>query len=379
MRIAILTLPLHTNYGGILQAYALQTVLERMGHEVTVITRDKRVPITTRLLFLSIPKRILSGFCGKKVDVFREFKWNSIYKKISENIAPFIDKYIKQDNRFLEKIKPTDYDVIVVGSDQIWRPKYIHNTLRSSVENAYLDFAKSWNIGRIAYAASFGTDDWEYSTEETDLIKPLLRKFNSVSVRELSGITLCRKFFDTAAEIVLDPTLLLSQCDYLSLCSLPIDENDKGILFNYVLDDSHDIDDFISEVAVEKGLVPKRVGAKIDDWSAPIEDRIQPSVEKWLMGFKEASLVITDSFHACVFSILFHKPFIAIGNVSRGLSRFDSLFEQFELQDHLLTDLSMYSPAKSYSIPDAVYKKLESLRAYSMTFLCDSISKCCKK
>lgn len=379
MKIAILTLPLHTNYGGILQAYALQTVLERMGHEVTVITKDKRVPITTRLLFLSIPKRILSKLCGKKVDIFREFKWNNTYKKISENIAPFIDRYIKQDNRFLEKIKPTDYDMIVVGSDQIWRPKYIHNTLRSSVKNAYLDFAKFWNIGRIAYAASFGTDEWEYSTEETDLIKPLLGKFNSVSVRELSGITLCREFLDTVAELVLDPTLLLSQCDYLSLCSLPMEESNKGILFNYVLDDSQEIDNFIRKVAVEKGLAPKRVGAKIDDRSAPIEERIQPSIENWLMGFKEASLVITDSFHACVFSIIFHKPFIAIGNVSRGLSRFDSLFEQFELQDHLLTDLSMYSPTKSYLIPDAVYQKLESLKKHSRAFLFDSINKCCKE
>lgn len=376
MKIAILTLPLHTNYGGILQAYALQTVLERMGHEVSVITRDKRIPITARLLFLSIPKRILLSLFGNRIDVFHELKWNRRYKIISKNVAPFINKYIKQDNRFLTAIKPSDYDIFVVGSDQIWRPKYIRNTLRSSVQNAYLDFAKKWDIRRIAYGASFGTDEWEYSNEETEILKPLIEKFDAISVREMAGIRLCNDYLGVSAKLVLDPTLLLNDIDYSNLCPFSYNKKGSGALFYYVLDITPEIEGFIDRVGNERNLEPRRVGARVEDWTAPLSECIQPPVETWLTELMESDMVVTDSFHACVFSIIFHKPFIAIGNVKRGLSRFSSLLGQFGLESHMLTDLSQYNSNCDYSIPNEVYPILDCLRNQSFEYLRSSIDKC---
>lgn len=68
-----------------------------------------------------------------------------------------------------------------------------------------------------------------------------------------------------------------------------------------------------------------------------------PSIEKWLQGFIDAKLVVTDSFHACVFSIIFNKPFIVLGNHERGNARFDSLLKLFNLQDNLVVNLDSYS------------------------------------
>lgn len=87
----------------------------------------------------------------------------------------------------------------------------------SKIENAYLDFAKEWKIKRIAYAASFGTEEWEYTGEQTNNCAALLKKFNAVSVRESSGVQLCSDNFGVKAEHVLDPTMLLCKEDYIKL------------------------------------------------------------------------------------------------------------------------------------------------------------------
>ena len=86
--------------------------------------------------------------------------------------------------------------------------------------------------------------------------------------------------------------------------------------------------------------MPFRVNAK-SDINLPIENRIAPSVEQWLRGFYDAEFVVTDSFHACVFSILFNKPFLVVGNQKRGLSRFVSLLGMFGLEDRLITDMNI--------------------------------------
>ena len=100
------------------------------------------------------------------------------------------------------------------------------------------------------------------------------------------------------------------------------------------------------------------------------------NVEQWLRGFYDAEFVVTDSFHACVFSIIFNKPFIVIGNAERGLTRFESLLRVFGLEDHLLYHFSDYNPNHSYSINvKALNTKLVQLRNDSLKFLLDSLQK----
>ena len=334
MKIGILTLPLHTNYGGILQAYALQTVLERMGHEVCLIEK-RRVPLKLPLWKapLSYGKRIIKNLTGHPFPIFYEQKINRERPIVRQNTDKFINKYIKRRivNDYSD-IKETDFDAIVVGSDQIWRPKYFHD-----IEHAFLDFTEGWNIRRIAYAASFGTDEWEYTPEQTERCRELIKNFDAVSVRESSGVDLCRKCLDVDAVHVLDPTMLLTKEDYIQLFENAKTPQSNGTLLCYILDETQVTTDLINKIAKAKNLVPFKVNSKVENKTAPLKDRVQPPVEQWLRGFFDAEFIITDSFHACIFSILFNKQFVVIGNIDRGLSRIKSLLSIFSLENQLIT------------------------------------------
>lgn len=329
MKIGILTLPFNTNYGGILQAYALQTVLECMGHEVCVIDK-KQVSFPLLKAPLIYYRRIKMNMKGRKFPIFYEFKAKKEDPIVRQNTNRFISKYIK--NRSVKSYSETkDLDIIVVGSDQIWRPKYFR-----PIRHAYLDFAKSWNVRRIAYAASFGTDKWEYKESQARRCSSLIKLFAAVSVREDSGVALCRERFGVEAQHVLDPTLLLNREDYIRLFEASCTPDSPGNLLCYILDEMPEKTAIINKVAKERGLVPFSVKSKSDNINDPLSERVQPPVEQWLRGFYDAEFVITDSFHACVFSILFNKPFLAIGNIGRGMSRFTSLLSMFGLEDRLI-------------------------------------------
>lgn len=304
MKVGILTLPLNTNYGGILQTYALQTLLMRMGHEVYVIERQKELPI--ELPLYRIPfiygKRIVKNILGRKCTIFYEQKVNREQPFIRKYTDEFIRKYIclKRYNK-LSSIKSNEYDAIVVGSDQVWRPNYFG--IRD-ITQAYLDFAVGWDIKRIAYAASFGTEEWEYTLSQTKKCNRLLSLFDAVSVREDSGVDLCKKKLGVEAEHVLDPTMLLSKEDYINLFISAHTPKSKGNLLCYILDETEEKNNLLKRIVDEKRLVPFSVKSKNDDVDSLISDRVQPPLEQWLRGFYDADFVFTDSFHACVFSIL---------------------------------------------------------------------------
>lgn len=375
MKIGILTLPLHTNYGGILQAYALQTVLERMGHKVIVLTKDRVETPNGWSGFLLYAKRFIEKFILRRKISLRP-EWHNLqnYKILSKNTQKFIDNHIHGCiNNNLSKIKDSclNLDAIVVGSDQIWRPVYIGNTLRDTVANAYLDFAKDWRIKKISYAASFGVDEWEYTPEETDIVRSLIKKFDAISVREESGVRLCKEFLNVDSTHVLDPTLLLTKEDYEKL--IPNSIRNKGynhVLTNYVLDSNKEITQFIIRVAEERKLTT----FKLEVSDSADGKMTQPSVEEWLQSFRAADFVITDSFHACVFCIQFRKPFVVIGNKSRGYGRFESFLKMLGLEGNLISNTSEYDSSKSYEITDEAYKCLNNMRTISMDFINRHIS-----
>lgn len=364
MKIGILTLPLHTNYGGILQAYALQTILERMGHEVVLIDkRWKPIPWDRSAKVLFHIKNTLRVLTGKKKSI--SYKHPSIYPLVSQNTQPFIDKYIHTYSiKKWSDIHADSFDAIVVGGDQIWRPKYMKSLMDSRPQDIYLGFTKGWNIKRLSYAPSFGTAVWEYNDIETDECKQLLHEFNGISVRETIGVDLCQKHFNVVAEHVLDPTMLLSKDDYIALCQdYP---KSKGNLLTYILDRNKNIEELIDSIAQKKSLIPFCVNSRVEDSKAPVQERIQPPVEQWLRGFYDAEFIITDSFHACVFALLFNKPFIVIGNAKRGMARFESLLGMFEQQYRLSEGTNIQLTAEIFQTPNADFNKVQTK---SMQFL----------
>lgn len=336
MRIAIVTLPLHTNYGGILQCYALQTVLERGGHDVRILSKPQYGRSYYIIYPLAICKRLFKRFfVGKDVSIFK-----APHQIVRQHTDRFIHKYIHQyEKRIWTSKIASRFEAIIVGSDQVWRPAYFQ-----PIEEAFLSFLGDSDIKRIAYAASFGVDNCdEYTPEQLKVCSQLLQKFNAISVRESSGISLCREYFNVDAEQMLDPTLLLNADDYRMLIRKGETRPSEGNMLVYILDKSEEKIALVNRIAKEKGLIPFWVdNPNKQKEKLPLEKCIKISVEQWLRSFDDAELVLTDSFHGCIFSIIFQKQFVVMGNKERGLSRFTSLLEQFSLYDRLLFDVQDY-------------------------------------
>lgn len=370
MRIGIITQPLHANFGGILQAYALQTVLERMNHQVEIIERQP-YNISIGHVLIKMSRRLVKSVCNlKKYSLFPDFNIKNRYNIEGKYTHQFINKYIHQNHiRISSDINEEDYDGFVVGSDQVWRPKYNYGRILDS----YLKFTKGWNVKRISYAASFGTDDWEYTAELEQECKNLISKFNAVSVREESGVILCKEHYGIDAQHVLDPTLLLKAEDYVTLISgeTPL----KSSLVTYIMNETDHTKAVIEQISKEKYLKVVRTNSEYENRSAPLEKRIQPSVESWVNKFATADFIVTDSFHACVFSIIFHKQFIALSNVSRGNTRLLSLLRSLGIEDHLV-DKETFDFSNDMSIID--YEKVDMIlaqkQAESISFLQNSLS-----
>lgn len=148
----------------------------------------------------------------------------------------------------------------------------------------------------------------------------------------------------------------------------------KGMLHSYILDDTEEKNEFVKSIARERSLIVNKTNSKTDDWSFPIEERIQPPVENWLCAFRDSDFVVSDSFHACVFSIIFRKQFLVIGNPKRGMARFETLLKSLGLENHLIIDTKSYDITKyadiDYTIID---EKLNSLRLKGLNFLKSSL------
>lgn len=370
MKIAIITLPLIANYGGILQNYALQTVLKRMGHTVETITLPWELQQPWWRKPLAYSKRSVDKYVlrRRKMPVFYEQWYNRTLPILVHDMWNFVEEHIhtRRVENFAD-ISEGEYDAFVVGSDQIWRPMYSYRP----ITNAYLDFAKDWkNTKRVAYAASFGTDQWEYSELQTRQCTALAALFDGISVREGAAVRLCREHLHCEAVHVLDPTMLLAAEDYVALLKDKKLEAPRGELLTYVLDETPEKARIIEKVANHFQYAIYRANSRFEDWTAPLTERKQPPVEQWLKDFQDAKFVITDSFHATVFSILFGKPFIVIGNKERGLSRIDSLLKLFGLEGHVVSSLTGLDVSRDYGLDtECVQKVLQVRRQTAMEFL----------
>ena len=370
MKIAILTQPLHTNYGGNLQNFALQKVLTDMGHEPVTIDRHHTVKLRTKLK-LGYFKNLLMHFLkGTPKPLWKSYfssKKEQAY--LRQDITAFIDAYITKTPRLYSDkavqaiFKENNFEAVIVGSDQCWRPMYSPN-----IYTYYLDFLKdNKEIKKLAYAASFGTDQWEYTEKQTARCKKLIQQFDLVTVREKAAVNLVAEKLNKDAEFVLDPTLLLSKEDYIELFvgkNLP---DNKGI-YTYILDDS-DWKTQVVETAKETLGLPQFSNQHNKH---TVNSEKIPSIESWIKGFADADFVVTDSFHGTVFSIIFNKPFISLVNVSRGASRFESILGEFDLMQRLASDFdqqyieALIEEAIAY---DGVNQKLDALRSHSKEVL----------
>lgn len=313
MKIGILTSPLKSNYGGILQNWALQQVLIKLGHKP--ITIDVYPHPGIKIFILSTIKSILLWFIPSHRRKFT--RWNGERSSLFDN---FVRERIVTSHlcRYytMSIVKEYELDALIVGSDQVWRPRYNVRTL----PDMFLRFAHSFKGRKIAYAASFGVNNWEFSKGQTSLCATLVKQFDAISVRESSGVDLCEKYLGVNAISVLDPTLLLAKDEYAKLCEeIPI--CNERFLAVYVLDPKKDVEGIIKEEAKKRGLAIKYFSA---DRNANLK------VEEWLAIFRDASFVVTDSFHGTIFSIIFEKEFRNVVNMKRGCARFVDIINKYK-------------------------------------------------
>ncbi|MBO7482013.1 MAG: polysaccharide pyruvyl transferase family protein [Bacteroidales bacterium] len=367
MKIAIITLSIGSNYGGMLQAYALQHFLRKQGHDAVTVWYKGNQRITTRLIL---------GICN---NIFKKY----ILRKDIKTVAPIwmnkklSEKFYRESQTFInDNIKRTEYlkdlselnrmhfDAYIVGSDQVWRPKMNAFT----INNMFLDFLKDEKALRIAYAASFGVSNWEYPEPLTEKVAKFAKKFNAVSVRENSGVELCEKYLHVDAKHVADPTMLLDANDYRSLISNGQTTSLQNKVFAYILDSNDIKQSILNKIAQTANCETLAIDPNYSKSNTEM-----PSPYQWLKCINDAEYVFTDSFHGVVFSIIFNKQFYIYGNKQRGLSRFESLLKMFGLENRIVStpdEIATLSPINY----DVVNPLLENFRKYSVEFLYKSLN-----
>lgn len=306
MKIAILTHPLISNYGGILQAYALSAYLRRNGHDVMILNRQSNMPYINRLIkslliFIHHPRynnpryKFLAQFVKRNIDYSKPL-WTT------RDLNTFVDS--------------NNFDIVIVGSDQVWRSDFAMNY----EYNYFLDFVPT-KIKKVSYAASFGLSNWKYTNEQTKRIRELIKEFTAISVREDEGVELCYDNLNINACHVLDPTMLLRDKDYDKIISKRIIS--ENYIFVYWLGSEEEKKKALSNTHIDN--------RRIVDISLRGSEVLM-SIEDWLSYIKYADIVITDSYHGCVFSLLFHKKISLNRNDSGGNGRIDSLFRMLSIE-----------------------------------------------
>lgn len=348
------------NYGQLLQAYALQKYLRDRGHDAYLIRyrpeRDmKRTPLVLRVFKAFNPAKLARYLAYR----MRRRAAEREYTEHDRQFDAFREKYIAWSDAVYasyEELRknPPEADCYILGSDQVWNFGGMPLArCRGAVHAYFLDFGKP-ETKRIAYAASWGRETLldAYARE----IQPLLARFSYIGVREKSGAALCARCGRNGAEWVRDPTLLLDAEAWRALYKEnELREPTGRYLFLYMLGNECEFDiETVYHFARERNLqVVYVTGNSVVDrrekWFATIPE--------WLALVDHADYVVTNSFHCCVFSVLFGKRFGAVpltGNAAGMNARMDSLFELFRMKPRWLRgDFSVLESEADARVPDA--------------------------
>lgn len=330
MKVGILTITDGQNYGNRLQNYAMQEMLKNIGLEVETIQRRTRRDLTGINKMKADMKYAIKRMIGYKCDHYRRIR--------KKRFAGFNNKYIKFSQNILKNNIAPDglndkYDYFIVGSDQVWNARL--EIIKEDIKNHLAFFAEPEK--KIAYAASFGTDD--VAPEYRNLFSEGLSTYKAIGVREDSGVDIVKKICGrNDATVVLDPTMMLSVEQWRKLERKPkYIQNQKYIVTYFLGGRGQKLTSYIKEIANEfqAEVINLDIEFLLDN---DIEDKnfftTTPDEFVWLI--EHAECVLTDSFHASVFSILFHKPFCTYERIAEEKennmgSRIQTLLKKFGL------------------------------------------------
>lgn len=368
MKIGLLSL-YYKNYnmGGLLQAYALQKVIQKFGCQVEQVSFDYlRYYDNNQNSQVNSPmKTVISSLRYVK----RNWRFLHRLRSFSRfmNIIPHSEKIYSSIEEFAE-----NYDRFIVGSDQVWGEWLPIEALKS-----YLLCSPIFDNKRHSYAASIGTDT--ISSEFSELYQKAFYSFNTISVREESAKAEIKNLIqESDVSVHLDPTLLLT-ADEWSTVAEQTGHPDKYI-FCYFLGKNSDyrkgVEKFAQKVSLPIVTLPFIKDNKIGDYDinfGTIRD-FKSGPTQFLHLIKNAEFIITDSFHAVVFSCLFHKKFYVLDRVDAGVrstnNRISDFLRTFELTSRYIAvdqlEFIDFNNAISY---DSFEEKLSKLREESYSYL----------
>jgi UDP-N-acetylglucosamine transferase subunit ALG13 len=355
LKVAILNFQYSThNYGAVLQAAALEYVCRKFGHDAM------------HLDFMAWPKVSFIGRAGRLLSRM------GLRKKLRANPFGNVEAFERFREVYISRTKRIDspqefsrvaeqFDCVIVGSDQVWRPAYAKDIMAF-----FLGYVPK-GIRRIAYAASFGTDFWELEDEltVTAKLRDQLHQFEAISCREESGVEICRNVFDVDAVHVLDPVLLVDDAFIRKIVSQSLVDQGNKLVY-YKLDSTADFQDDVR-------IISSKLGSKaVNTYYKDSGDREYREVADWLKLILDAEVVISDSFHCICLALRLGKEIIYCPNDSKGQARLDSLFKKFEVDIEPLP-FKLVTPMFRVSQRGDVNAILEWERKQSLNFLSEAL------
>lgn len=367
MKVGIVTLHYGLNCGAILQAYALQKQIERLGYDSEFI--DYRPKFT----------KPFRGYLAKNPTVMFN-KWKDAYNELKYHWEDSFGKINRRGKvRYFSiqelRSSPPKYGIYVVGSDQLW-----NIAGNKSLPDAYLLDFGSKDVKRISFATSLGQGVIPDFLKQSFTNK--LLNFNAISVRESNGRDVVQSLVQGSIEVkhIQDPTLMLSAEDYNKI-SAPI-EPITNTLVSYILPQ-------LNKEQIES--LQKYVEYEKLDWinlrnpSSCMRIRYASNIivtpELWLSYLRDSQIMVCGSFHAVMFSLIFHKPFIVVQAESviksGGNQRINSLLAPLELLDRCIDNLTFENIKEAINSPidwKFVDRCMAQHKEESINFLKDNLT-----
>lgn len=327
--VGIITIYDLNNYGNRLQNYAVQKVLTDMGFNTKSYTEHYYIQ---EFIWKYYVKKLFHEITGYRFTLHKE-KWAVLNQKLA--FGDFVKQYLPT-----EKVESLDLleekaDYFVTGSDQVWNPLWYWN---HDKEMYLLTFAKPEQ--KVCFSPSFGIE--EFPEEWKTWFQEHLRTFPSLAVREQAGADIIQQLIGQTAQVMIDPTMMLDSKDWLHIAKKPYGVNTrKPFILTYFLGNrTEKIERDIEELLLQK----KRNVYNLRDKSQPNVYACGP--REFVYLFSKADIILTDSFHACVFSFLFNKPFMVYDREASGVCKMNSRL------DTLLGMLKLERKYRSKNIPN---------------------------
>ena len=361
MKVGIVTLHNALNAGAVLQAYALQTFLSQLGHQIEFINYNPIRKYSFRDYIAKSPLVMFNKwrniFYGKRYS--KQSNFNKVLSLSSKTYMSYEDLVSR----------PMDYDLYIAGSDQIWN-------FYTSLSPIYLlDFVPT-NKKKIAYAASMGQCRIDKSLYTA--FKDKLMRFEAISLREKNGVDFANSLLKGEKQAIqaVDPTLLNDASIYDQIIE-KIETGNKPYICTYILAElDQENADIISYIKTKIGL--DILNIRNPDTCIHLHKAKNKIVTpyQWLYAVKNSEFVICSSFHAVVFSLIFHKPFVALVPPDHknkgGNMRINTLLGDVGLLNRIIPHFDTEKINQTINSPinwDEIDRRIKCLRKPSINFL----------